>query len=696
MHLQLPHFIKRYHKFLLVLLAVAGSEFQTWAVAQTAPDVSAVAATRSDDPPRIPRAEAFFGFHFDLHPNAQDTALGRDLTDDMVQRLLARTHPDYIQYDSRGGPGYLGWPNSKTGTSAPGIVKDSLAIWRRVTRKNGVALGVHFIACENPLVLATRPDLARIDSQGKPDPTLFSLFSPFADEVNIPELKEVISRYDLDSVWLDSEAVTPQPDYCAAAATAFHTATGMAQLPLGPNDPGWNEFLELNREQFRKYLAHCRVEIGKEYPHVELISNWAYSMMMPEKPVPPVNYASSDYLDNLEGSMIASADGLSRYYAASGLPWDMMLWSFDSRHQDKSVVQMEQEAAVIMAQGGGVCTYYQPTRAGWIDDRYIASMGLLADFCRARQKLCHKSQTVPQIGVLFSKNSFYKSSNSVFGAWSNPELQPFIGLTDALIDSHDSVDIIPDWKLQEVMADYPMIVVPAWHDIGAPTRDALVQYAQAGGVLLIDGVENAALFGQQTGVDLVGAPRPQGAYIPGAEVFGHVEGIWQDVRPRAARVLEMRYPEYTSARDGVPAATLSPCGKGRILAIYGSLGGSYYQSHAAPIREVIEQIVNAAFRPMVHVKGPSTIEVVLRTKNSTLLVNLINRSGGRNSQNYELGDAAAPVGSLQIEVTTKKAPVRVTLYPDGSKLEWSRKNDIDRLTLPKLDVHQIVALEFAP
>jgi hypothetical protein len=94
--------------------------------------LSRCAAGAQSAPARPARKDCFFGLHFDLHPNAQDKDLGRDLTDAMVNNLLVAVRPDFIQYDSKGHPGYLGFP-SKTGMAAPGIVADSLAVWRRVT-----------------------------------------------------------------------------------------------------------------------------------------------------------------------------------------------------------------------------------------------------------------------------------------------------------------------------------------------------------------------------------------------------------------------------------------------------------------------------------------------------------------------------------------------------------------------------------
>jgi len=79
-------------------------------------------------PPRPRRSESFFGVHLDLHPNPSDPALGRDVSDEMVQDFLAKVKPDFVQYDCEGHVGYLGYP-SKVGTSAPHIVNDSLAVW---------------------------------------------------------------------------------------------------------------------------------------------------------------------------------------------------------------------------------------------------------------------------------------------------------------------------------------------------------------------------------------------------------------------------------------------------------------------------------------------------------------------------------------------------------------------------------------
>jgi len=140
-----------------------------------------------DVKPRLARKDSFFGLHFDLHPQATDTALGRDVTEEMIERVLTRAKPDYVQYDCKGHAGYLGY-RSRVGTPSPGIVKDSLELWRRVTARNGVALYIHFSGLWDSLAIKQHPEWACARADGTLDPNATSTFGAYVDELMIPEL----------------------------------------------------------------------------------------------------------------------------------------------------------------------------------------------------------------------------------------------------------------------------------------------------------------------------------------------------------------------------------------------------------------------------------------------------------------------------------------------------------------------------
>jgi hypothetical protein len=229
---------------------------------------------------RLARKDCYFGLHFDLHPSKEDQALGRDITEEMVERLLARVGPDYVQYDAKGHAGYLGYP-SKTGASAPGIVRDSLEIWRHVTARRGVGLYIHFSGVWDALTVARHPEWARVRPDGKPDDRNTSTFGPYVGELMIPQLDEAISRYRLDGVWVDGDCWSVAPDYGEAARRAWNRP---GELPKSPADAGWREFLELNRGSFRKYVRHYVEQLHRRHPVSRSRVTGCIRLMFPNGP----------------------------------------------------------------------------------------------------------------------------------------------------------------------------------------------------------------------------------------------------------------------------------------------------------------------------------------------------------------------------------------------------------------------------
>jgi hypothetical protein len=50
--------------------------------------------------------DVFFGLHYDLHANATDTVLGKELTAEHLRERLGRVMPDWVQCDCKGHAGY--------------------------------------------------------------------------------------------------------------------------------------------------------------------------------------------------------------------------------------------------------------------------------------------------------------------------------------------------------------------------------------------------------------------------------------------------------------------------------------------------------------------------------------------------------------------------------------------------------------
>jgi len=648
---------------------------------QFSPLLAVPAAFAQTAPRRLRRAECYFGLHFDLHPTEKDTVLGRDVTPEAVGRLLDSVRPDFVQYDAKGHPGWLGWP-SQVGPSAPGIVRDSLAVWRAETAKRGVALFIHFSGVWDSEAVRRRPEWARVTPEGKPDDRLTSTFGPYVDELMIPQLREAATKYGLDGVWVDGECWAVQPDYCEAALRAFGKPA-----PKKPGEPHWQEWLEFQREQFRRYVRRYVEQLHRSHPQLQIASNWLYSTMVPEEPSLPVDFLSGDYLGN---ASISTARLEARYLAQTGKPWDLMAWGFqqaDSNrvgHVFKPAVQLMQEAGIVLAQSGGFQVYYHPARSGHFEDAHIETMAQLAKHCRSLQKASQGTESVPQIGVVFSKESLYRTGNKLFGGWGRLS-DPARGWLDLLLACQWSADVLPDWKLGRVAAQYPLIVLPDWEEPGEECLEALLEYARNGGRLVASGAHNARRLAARLGYRAVGEPSKQAAWLAHG-VVGNAAGIWLDVEPGGAQVLDQRYPELNSTRDGRPAALGAPFGKGQVVVIPGPLGAVYAATHDAAVRDFARALVRPLFRPLVQVDAPPTVEVVLRRKAGEWIVHLINTTAMQVAGEYATVDFIPPVGPVRLTVSGAR-PKSGRIEPGGAPLAWRAVPGGWSATIPKLEIH---------
>ncbi len=642
----------------------------------------AASALQPQQPPRrLRRAECFFGLHFDLHPNEKDTALGRDVTPEAVGRLLDRVRPDFVQYDAKGHPGWLGWP-SAVGPSAPGIVRDSLAVWRAETEKRGIALFIHFSGVWDSEAVRRHPDWARVRPDGKPDDRNTSTFGPYVDQLMLPQLREAATRYRLDGAWIDGECWAVQPDYCEAAQRAFGRPA-----PRKPGEPHWQEWLEFQRDQFRRYVRHYVEELHRSHPGIQIASNWLYSTMVPEEPSLPVDFLSGDYLGN---AAISTARLEARYLAQTGRPWDLMAWGFQQAesntvgHIFKPAVQLMQEAGIVLAQSGGFQIYYHPARSGHFEDAHIDTMAEVARHCRALQKASQSTETVPQIGVVFSKESLYRTGNRLFGGWGKLT-DPARGWVDLLVACQWSVDVLPDWKLGRVAARYPVIVLPDWEAPGGECLETLLEYARNGGTLLVCGAHNAQALAPRLGFRTRGEPARQTAWLRHG-VIGNATGIWIDVEPGETQVLDWRYPELNTTRDGRPAALAAPFGRGRAVVVPGAIGAVYAAAHDAAVRRFGRALVAPHFRPLIRAEAPPTVEVVLRRKGTELLVHLINTTALQVAGDWATVDFVPPVGPVRLFWPGAR-PKTSRLEPGSAPLEWKRTAEGFTAVIPRLDVH---------
>ncbi|MCX7044798.1 MAG: hypothetical protein NTX50_04820 [Candidatus Sumerlaeota bacterium] len=648
-------------------------------------------SAEAQNPPRLKRADSFLGIHFDFHANENDKEVGKNTTPAMVENIINLVHPDYLQIDCKGHPGVSSYP-TKVGHPVPGFVGDPLRVWRDVTARRGVGLFMHYSGVWDTQAVKEHPDWAVVNADGKPNTKATSFFGPYAEKLLIPQLRELAGEYGVDGVWADGECWASAPDYSEAALKAFREKTGITDVPRKPGEPHWFEFLEFNRQAFRNYLNRYIAEMKKTHPAFQICSNWAFTDHMPERVCAPLDFLSGDYSpdDSVNSARIAA-----RYLARQGKPWDLMAWSFTrkvvpNQPTQKTAVQLQREAAVVLALGGGFQAYFKQKRDGSIFDEQMPVMAEVAKFCRARQAVCHHAEAVPQVALLFSTAAHYRKINGLFSR-DNTRL---CGVLYALLDGQQSVEVLGEHHLSGRMAEYPLIVVPEWEYLDPQFKSELIGYVKAGGNLLLIGPKTAALFQSELGVTFEGEAKPgQTIYLGHGGEMAAVKGESQTFKLGASVTpFGAILKTANTTAPSQPAACIAKLERGKIAATCFTFGQSYSTSPSVLVRRFMNDLTRQMFSdPMVEVAGSNDVDVCVARNHGKLLVNLVNTSGPHRTQ--PIIESIAPVGPLTVAIRQPSKPAKITLEPSGQPLVFDYSDGKIKFTVPQVAIHEIIVVE---
>ena len=650
---------------------------------------------------RLRRKDSFLGIHFDFHAKEDCTQIGKYVTHRMITDLIDQVKPDYIQCDCKGHPGFSSYP-TKVGTPPPGFVKDQLRIWREVTARHGVALYLHYSGVIDKQAIKRHPSWARVDEKGKKDKANTSVFGPYVDKLLIPQLKELNDVYQIDGVWLDGECWATCQDYGKKVIKAFQKKISIKNIPRKPDDPYFFEFTEFCREGFRKYLNHYVTALHRHNPKLQICSNWAYTSYMPEPVNIDVDFLSGDYpmTDSINAARLEA-----RCLVHQGKSWDLMAWAFCSRWEElhkfsmKSPVQLQQEAAIVISLGGGFQAYFQQKRDGSICPWQIKLMSETAKFCRKRQKLCHKAKPIPQIALLFSGYAYYRKIDRLFSPWTSKDKNSVqtgsIGILKALLESQNVVDVVAEHQLNHRMSEYPLIVIPEWECLDPKFRNKLLKYIKTGGNLLLIGPLMASVFKRQLGVQFVGKPEVKANWLQHDDRIACLFTLSQHVIPnKNTKTFGKLYAEHDITGPSMPAATITNYGKGKIAAMYVNFGERYCKAATPTARKFLHALVRQLFiKPIVEVDGSQYVDITLNGLNGKLMINMINTSGPHGDENIYVYDEIVPVGPLAVTIRYGKKTKSIMLEPEHIPLEYKFNKGEIRLTLPRLEIHEIIVLE---
>lgn len=644
----------------------------------------------------------FFGIHYDLHANLNDTVLGRDVTPDLLRAAWEKIRPDWIQCDCKGHPGYTSWP-TKVGYPAPGIVRDALRIHRDVTRDLGLPLVMHYSGIWDEAAIYHHPDWARINASGGVERGHACPRSGYVDELLIPQMLELIDEYAVDGFWVDGDIWATAPCYCPRCRAAFTAQTGQLDPPREPGQPGWAVWLAFQRRSYEDYARHYVEAVHQRDPRCLVCINWLSSVRQPDPVSIPVDFLSGDF-SHAWGIERAMAE--ARVLASRGRPWDLMAWGFTTGETTRSgwhfktAAHLCQEVSEVIANGGAVCVYVHPPRSGHLVSWEHDVLAEVAQFCRARPEVSQGSQSVAHAVILHSQEHYYAHTEPLYGLGSAN--LPMEGALHALLDAGYHVDVQNEDGLLEHLHEYGLVVIAEQDPIGARVIDALGPYVTGGGRLVLSGAHIARhpALATLTGVTIAGTSAREGFhYLPVDGAAVTVAGPWQPVQPAGAKPWAQLFEGPEPAKDdaGMPAVTVREIAKGRVVAIHGPIFAAYQRTHDPRLRRLLRQLFHVAWPdPLSEVTAPVQVHQATRRQPGRIIVHLLNRSADPPpSPRNVMVEHVPETGPVTVRVRTPRPPRNVSLVPSdaGSGTMWQWQDGMLTATVERLGIHAALVLD---
>ena len=358
----------------------------------------------------------------------------------------------------------------------------------------------------------------------------------------------------------------------------------------------------------------------------------------------------------------------------------------------KSSVQLEQEAAQIMAMGGGVQFYFQQNRDLSLKPWLATTLSEIAIFCRARQQFVHKAKAIPQIALLFPTASYQKNGSRPYSNGTE-NLQ---GALNLVLDGQQSVEILMEHHLHGKMNQYPLIIIPECDYLESSFLEELKKYAADGGNLLIIGAETAKLFEKELGIKSLVKSDEEQAFIATSDKIGAIRSSIAKVELVPGVTSVSNFYNGSDFRDKGKSisSSVNKFGKGKVAGVYFNAGSAYLEYKTPVLRDFIGNQITELFPdPLVKVSGSHLVHVTANLLNGRMFVNLINVAGEHTNQTAIGYDEIPALKDLIVSIRTPKKPAKIVLQPEGKELEFDFQNGVSNVIVHELSIHSILEIK---
>ncbi|OGV69836.1 MAG: hypothetical protein A3K19_28960 [Lentisphaerae bacterium RIFOXYB12_FULL_65_16] len=671
---------------------------------------------------------------FDFHSAGAAVGLASAFDAERWAERLVEANVQAVSVFTKCGFGYSFYQKGRVRYQHPHLPAglDMLEAQINALHKRGLrAIGYYHTFNSEP-VAHDHPDWIERDADGKPRGISICLLGPLAREWMLPHIAEIVTHYDVDSMFFDG-TYAHSPCYCQTCQANFAQASGGLTIPKDKKDPAWPRFVAWKLTAFRDLRQAICDTIHRHRPEVVVSINWVYAPRMPEMVPDGIGALVADISPE---DQVFNGSYFSAYWATLGRPFDIMNSAFLQWWGDwgcKPAVAMQQEVATTLAHGGLTWIGYQMKQDFDVEPAVMAELGKTLGFVREREPLLAGAVPVPHLAVLHSTQAHFAADSVEFMVSEKASRGAHKILTESMIHHH----FLNEEALLKRLSEFKAVILPDQRCIAPELAAALDAWVKDGGVLVataLTGTLDAEFkdTGRFALEDLLGVRRDgvydqSHAYLEitdprlaaGALDMPHLaEAKSVFAKPTAddVQVLARLRKVYLRSDgkfllrwspvgddSGYPAITLRRVGKGWAAYIATDVFHAYRIKNQWTLKHIVANLLRLMIPdPPVSVTAPTWLEVVLMrqpaesapNRATRLLVHLVNHHGDMPGDgNGRCTEYVPPVQDVTVQVPCAKRPAHVTLEPDGTVPKWKFAKGIVTVRVPEVAIHRVVAIQ---
>ena len=649
---------------------------------------------------------------FDFHSHPAAPIAQRPQYDDVANQL-ADVGVGEVTFHAKCHMGFAYYP-SDVGTRHPNLTEDVFGKLVEACKRRGLKVMGYYSFGIDGQAGQQRPEwLKQLHDGPHVWRDWFAYVCPFtgyADELALPQVEEIVSRYAIDGLWFDTMSAWA-PCFCEHCVAAFRAQHGDAP----PRDSEHALAGAFRRARAEALMRRTEQLVHAHLPACELAFNQMGAPPLPGPLPKGFNRVSLDYAVSGPQSRQASlcaAFATSLPYESEVIPtlfnhgWADWSAAPPARHAQIAAAVWARRAALNM--GDRLHPHVQLT-----EDTRAATAQLHAQRQHLKALMPPSEATpAPDVVLLHAETSQYGADDRFYSVDPRERQATLDGMHGLLLDVGCNFTICPEHALAEALRPSRLVVLPETEAIAPATDRALQQFVRAGGQVLLVGSRLPTVDGTPidwTGVTQQDEPLFDQFYIPpvdGDRAAGPVlvRGDYFATHSTEAQVVAPLIEPMCTAygeRFGWGAAPPGDCASDHAALTCRPLGDGVVWYLAAPLASAYHQLgswqhvmLTSALLRLVQPEPICRVEsshghiepVVYQSATSTFVV-LVNHGGehlsgpGRWARTWGAPppcdvrlNLAIPTGKMFIAATVDDRPCDATVEADTVRLELTAES----------------------